>query len=489
MGVRINMNVSTAKASAQQAPAKKDAAQPAGTDADFSKVLAKAQPKKKADAAPPSDKPAEAKPTDDKPVQDKATPAAKVTAKKPSKGKVKSDSEDDSQPTAADDVAPPAKTQPEDEDPTQVVALDDVIPTAEVDDDTDKDDAQDNDSPAKPAFQVDPAQVVVQTPAPVQIQKPQDIPAESENHDDKPIQPLQAKQVESQPTVRNATPAPMSADNRKDVKPPVDEQPVVQDETKAPNPSPTLTESKVAVRPVDQQTDNQPSDADHQNGDHVSTQAKSDSSQAAMAANPAAKFGELFQDVAGRASSDDAKKPADKAASPTDIALTAAQTNTSDSKSVESKPTQLPPAPVAPDVRFAEDNHPKVVTAVKSQLLPGGGSIQLRLDPPDLGPLRLEVRMEDGTMSASFVTASDQATSLLTHTLGQLKHALEGAGISVDKLQVRQDSSEQFAENSDQRQQGGTGDQSSARQEQQRREMLNRMWRKVAGGDPLDLVA
>jgi hypothetical protein len=82
---------------------------------------------------------------------------------------------------------------------------------------------------------------------------------------------------------------------------------------------------------------------------------------------------------------------------------------------------------------------------------------------------------------------------LLSHSLGDLKQSLEAAGISVDKLQVTHGTHEQFSssEHGDQRGgQPGQGDQASARQEQQRREMLNRMWRKVAGtSDPLDLVA
>lgn len=204
----------------------------------------------------------------------------------------------------------------------------------------------------------------------------------------------------------------------------------------------------------------------------------------------AAQFAQVFHDVADGQGADKAANASDKTTVSLDNVLASAGADGAQAaKPTEAKALPTVERPQTPEARFAEVNHPTVVTAVKAQLLPNGGTLQLRLDPPDLGPLRLEVKMQDGEMSASFVTASDQATSLLTHSLGDLKHALEGAGISVDKLQVRQGSAEHFSDNTDQRQQqGGAGD-SSARQEQQRREMLNRMWQKVAGGDPLDLVA
>jgi flagellar hook-length control protein FliK len=256
------------------------------------------------------------------------------------------------------------------------------------------------------------------------------------------------------------------------------------------------TETKQAVKAVGQgQDDGGDADTQEDTGETVA-QGKLAVGPLAKAtvdaASPAAQFHEMFVSASDKGDGEDEDKGATVTVSPTDVALTAMVNDaTAGTKQAgETKQAQVAPAPlpVPPEVRFAEDNHPKVVSAVKTELLPGGGTIQLRLDPPDLGPMRLEVRMEDGQMSASFVTASDQATSLLTHSLGQLKHALEGAGISVDKLQVRQGSADSFSENMEQQKQG-TSDQSAGQQEQQRREMLNRMWQKVAGGDPLDLVA
>jgi flagellar hook-length control protein FliK len=149
--------------------------------------------------------------------------------------------------------------------------------------------------------------------------------------------------------------------------------------------------------------------------------------------------------------------------------------------------------PPAPDVQFTENNHPQIVAAIHGQLLPSGGTMNIRLAPPDLGAMQIMVKMEGGTMSASFETSNDEATRLLSHTLSQLKEALESQGVSVARLHVQQASKPQeqgeSASDDKGRQQGGANQQ-SAQQEQQRREMLRRMWRRAGyGRDPLDLVA
>jgi flagellar hook-length control protein FliK len=143
-----------------------------------------------------------------------------------------------------------------------------------------------------------------------------------------------------------------------------------------------------------------------------------------------------------------------------------------------------------PEVRFAEQNSPGIVTAVRTQLLPNGGSMQIRLDPPELGAMQVIVRMRDGVMTASFHTSSDEAARLLSHNLGQLRQALETAGMNVERLQVQQSPREESSSRGGQQEQSQQQSGQDGQHEQQRREMLQRMWRKLAlGDDPLDLVA
>lgn len=141
---------------------------------------------------------------------------------------------------------------------------------------------------------------------------------------------------------------------------------------------------------------------------------------------------------------------------------------------------------------FADANHPKIISSITGRLLPGGGSMQIRLDPPELGAMQIRVEMHNGTMTASFETSNDQATRLLSHSLGDLRSSLAAQGVNVEKLQVSQSPKQQ--------QQSSSGDSQSdnsqnpqdmaSQQEQQRKEMVRRMWQKLMGGsDPVDLVA
>ncbi len=149
------------------------------------------------------------------------------------------------------------------------------------------------------------------------------------------------------------------------------------------------------------------------------------------------------------------------------------------------------PLPTPTETHFVDANHPKIITGMHGQLLPGGGTMQIRLDPPELGDLQVTVHMKDGVMTASFETSNAEATRMLSHSLNDLKTALESSGINVEKMHVQQSTKQESrGGNSDQQQQKTTEQQHEAKQEQQRREMLQRMWRKLSGtGDPLDLVA
>ena len=144
-----------------------------------------------------------------------------------------------------------------------------------------------------------------------------------------------------------------------------------------------------------------------------------------------------------------------------------------------------------PDVDVAQANHARIVSEIQGHLLPNGGSMHLRLDPPELGSIHIHVEMQDGVMSASFETSGDQASKLLSHSLAGLKSALEAQGVSVAKLHVSQAPKQQSSSSGDSKQEDSASKQNSAQsQEQQRRDMLKRMWAKLMGtSDPLDLVA
>jgi len=145
------------------------------------------------------------------------------------------------------------------------------------------------------------------------------------------------------------------------------------------------------------------------------------------------------------------------------------------------------------EAKFAQQNVDQIVQSVRSQAMAKGGEMQLRLDPPELGILQVSVKMTDGVMSATFTTENANATQALSHSMQQLKQSLEAAGIAVDRIQVRQN---EPAASSSNQQSGGEQsqhrghDQQSHQNQQERREMVRQMWRRVAmGQEAVDVVA
>lgn len=89
----------------------------------------------------------------------------------------------------------------------------------------------------------------------------------------------------------------------------------------------------------------------------------------------------------------------------------------------------------------------------------GMQTAELRLDPPDLGPLRVSLNLADGVASASFVSAHASVRQAIEVAIPQLQQALAQAGISLGQTSVGEQTAQQeFAQqngNGSQRQQGG----------------------------------
>jgi flagellar hook-length control protein FliK len=89
----------------------------------------------------------------------------------------------------------------------------------------------------------------------------------------------------------------------------------------------------------------------------------------------------------------------------------------------------------------------------------GMQTAELRLDPPDLGPLRVSLNLSDGVASASFVSAHASVRQAIEVAIPQLQQALAQAGISLGQTSVGEQAAQQeFAQQNgsgSQRQQGG----------------------------------
>jgi flagellar hook-length control protein FliK len=93
------------------------------------------------------------------------------------------------------------------------------------------------------------------------------------------------------------------------------------------------------------------------------------------------------------------------------------------------------PEPSGPDqadrVRFVQ----RVARAFEA-MGERGGSVRLRLHPPELGSLRLEVTLRNGTMTARLEVESDSARTMLLDNLPALRDRLAQQEIKVDRFDV-----------------------------------------------------
>ena len=66
-----------------------------------------------------------------------------------------------------------------------------------------------------------------------------------------------------------------------------------------------------------------------------------------------------------------------------------------------------------------------------------GGNIRLRLHPPELGSLAMNVRVEGKTLSAEITTETVQAKQALMDNLPKLKQQLADNGLTIERFEVR----------------------------------------------------
>ncbi len=71
------------------------------------------------------------------------------------------------------------------------------------------------------------------------------------------------------------------------------------------------------------------------------------------------------------------------------------------------------------------------------KLDPQNGKAEIRLDPPNLGSLRVSINLNKGALTAQFETSTDVVRDLLSSHMDKLRSVLENQGITVDHLAVQ----------------------------------------------------
>jgi flagellar hook-length control protein FliK len=84
-----------------------------------------------------------------------------------------------------------------------------------------------------------------------------------------------------------------------------------------------------------------------------------------------------------------------------------------------------------------QGNVDRVVKAAKAVVARGSSTIQLRLDPPDLGTLRIEMRHDSSGLTMQLQATNARAHQLLQQNAGELRAALEASGIQTNKIDIQ----------------------------------------------------
>ncbi len=128
--------------------------------------------------------------------------------------------------------------------------------------------------------------------------------------------------------------------------------------------------------------------------------------------------------------------------------ITAAIGDASGATTLPPHPTTMPQPQANVDHPFAAMNQAndsdmdaanvaRVARGLQSALQQNGGSVTLRLHPPELGFVRIEMQVSNGTVSATLQSEQPQVRELLHQQLAQLRHGLESHGLNVERLQVQ----------------------------------------------------
>tara|TARA_R110002111_G_scaffold18931_2_gene46285 strand:+ start:125759 stop:127690 length:1932 start_codon:yes stop_codon:yes gene_type:complete len=134
------------------------------------------------------------------------------------------------------------------------------------------------------------------------------------------------------------------------------------------------------------------------------------------------------------------------------------------------------------DVKHVEQLVERIVGTVRESQATGQ-QLKIRLSPPELGTLQIEVSLKDGVYTAKMEVQNQRVQKIVNDNMAQLKESLAKTGVSIDRfeVQISTDSSEdQRSSNSDARSQSGSefnsnqssGDSGDANQSQDERSHL-----------------
>jgi hypothetical protein len=162
-------------------------------------------------------------------------------------------------------------------------------------------------------------------------------------------------------------------------------------------------------------------------GQAAATAPSSNISAVAAGTSPTEPAPTRGQPMAAQTSSGDAPPPSSPSSSLAAGVMTL-DAPTSPSSGGSAAPSGEPPSPAASSTRVIDTMH-----ALAGRR---GGTVRLRLDPPELGHLTVTMKMNGGTVQVRLEASSGAAATLLEKGLATLRASLQSQGLTVDRLIV-----------------------------------------------------
>ncbi len=96
------------------------------------------------------------------------------------------------------------------------------------------------------------------------------------------------------------------------------------------------------------------------------------------------------------------------------------------------------PAPVTGNaLQGAADTSAGLVRGLNAMVNHSGGVMTMRLEPPELGQVRVQMTIAQGTVTAHFQPATAEAQAILERSIPALRAALEAHGLAAERLTVQ----------------------------------------------------
>lgn len=174
----------------------------------------------------------------------------------------------------------------------------------------------------------------------------------------------------------------------------------------------------------------------------VVSEARKDSGQQTTGDDAGQQHSALKSDARAQVSAPTAQAPGTAfiaTTAPVDVAGTGAQTFTAVDSTGTATAASAQPGQAAPiqDADNTELNTARIARGLQNAVQQKGGAVTLRLTPPQMGTVRIQLQIHNGTVNAQFHAETESTRTLLNQQMSHLRTALEQQGLSVERLGVQ----------------------------------------------------